>query len=59
MRKWSVILNYDALQYFERVDVLVCRKLIDGNIKYAAVNIHGMTLDKLEDKVKELEEVYG
>lgn len=60
MNKWVYIENYDPLEYFEQVDVLVCRKLIDGVIQYAAVNIHGLTISKIELKAKELEEtVYG
>jgi hypothetical protein len=63
MKKWSIILNHDPLYNLERVDVLICRRHIKGlggTIRYAAVNITGITIDMLETKAKELyDSVFG
>jgi hypothetical protein len=60
MSKWLYLENYNPLYYFEQVDVLICRKLVDGVIKYACINIHGDLISTIEEKAHKLEAmVYG
>lgn len=57
MIKWQYNHRYNPIRYYDQVDILLCSDSDSkpGTTFYAAQNIHGLTISKIEKIARKLE----